>query len=56
MRVNPGGTHSLGAAIDGTTVVYDEDSRRAHDADLKFFDVGLRESHRAARRRQHRQL
>ncbi|MGZ8579807.1 MAG: hypothetical protein ACXWW9_00810 [Actinomycetota bacterium] len=37
VRVNPGGTHSHGAAIDGTTVVYDEDT--GDDADLKFFDA-----------------
>ena len=37
VRVNPGGTHSHGAAIDDTMVVYDEDT--GDDADLKFFDA-----------------
>ena len=37
VRVNPSGTQSFGAAIDGTTVVYQEDARG--DSDLRFFDA-----------------
>lgn len=37
VRVNQSGTHSHGAAIDGTTVVYDESG--GDDSDLKFFDA-----------------
>jgi hypothetical protein len=37
VRINPGGTHSHAAAIDGITVVYEEDT--SEDGDLKFFDA-----------------
>jgi hypothetical protein len=37
IRVNPAGTHSNGAAIDGTTVLYQEVSRRG--SNLKLYDV-----------------
>ena len=36
-RINPEGTQSFGAAIDGTTIVYDE--ARRDDADLYFTDA-----------------
>jgi hypothetical protein len=37
IRVNPRGTHSNGAAIDGTTVLYQEVGRRG--SNLKLYDV-----------------
>jgi hypothetical protein len=37
VRINPAGTHSHGAAIDGTTIVYEEATREG--TDLWFFDA-----------------
>jgi hypothetical protein len=39
IRVNPEGTQSYGASIDGTTVVYQEVRPRDEDADLGLFDA-----------------
>jgi hypothetical protein len=40
VRIDPAGGHSFGAAIDGTTVVYEQDVAGApNDTDLWFYDV-----------------